>query len=208
MNTKAKKVKKITKKKAKKEKEKDFRFLISKAKPGPGAAWYVVHTYSGHEHKAVNYLKQRVKTMGLGNKIFEVIIPIRDKFVIRRGEKIKTKQKIFPGYILVRMIFDDQSWITVKTTPGITDFISTGEEPMPISQEEIDKIAQGITDQKPEFETKFSIGEAVKIVDGPFADSLGTIDKIDDKRGKLKVLVSIFDRETPVDVDFLQVSKI
>ncbi len=185
-----------------------FRFKISDQKPSEKAAWYVVHTYSGHEYKAATALRQRTKTMGLEDRIFEVIIPIKDKMVIRRGQKVKTKEKVFPGYILVRMILDDQSWIIVKTTPGITNFVSSGDRPMPIADQEVEKIVKGIVEQKPEFETKFSLGEAVKIIDGPFADSLGTIDEIDEKRGKLKVLVSIFGRETPVELDFLQVSKI
>lgn len=196
---------KKTKKTSKKDK---YQFQLSPQKPGRGAAWFVVHTYSGHEYKAVTALKQRVKTMGLDDKIFEAIIPIKDKMVIRRGKKVRTKEKVFPGYILVNMILDDNSWITVKTTPGITNFVGIGEKPMPISQAEVDKIVKNIVEQKVEYETKFSVGEAVKIIDGAFVDSLGTIDEIDEKRGKLKVLVSMFGRETPVELDFLQVSKI
>ena len=189
-------------------KKKQYRFVLSKVKPPAEAAWYVVHTYSGHEFKATQALKQRVHTMGMGDRIFEAVVPIQDKFVIRRGQKVKTQEKVFPGYILVRMVLDDQAWITVKTTPGITGFVGAGGRPHPLPEEEVERILKRIAKQKPRFTTKFSVGEAVKIIDGPFADSLGTIDSIDEKRGKLKVLVSIFGRETPVELDFLQVTKI
>lgn len=191
----------------KKKKEK-IRFIISKAPVPPEAAWYVIHTYSGHEYKVVAALKQRVSTMGIKDKVFEVIIPLKSKYVIRRGQKVKTKEKVFPGYVLVRMVLDDNSWLVVKTTPGVTGFVGTGNQPSPLSEKEVEKIVKTAKKERPEFKTQFSVGEAVKITDGPFADSLGTIEEIDEKRGKLKVLVSIFGRETPVELDFLQVSKI
>jgi len=194
-----------TKKKSKKE---EFRFLISKQAPSTRAAWYVVHTYSGHEHRVVKALKQRVKTMGMEDKVFEAIIPLQVKFVIRRSQKVKTQEKVFPGYIIVRMVLDDNSWIVVKTTPGVTGFVGSGDRPLPIAQEEVDKILTTVEKEKPQFKAQFTIGEAVKITDGPFVDSLGTVDEIDDKRGKVKVLVSIFGRETPVELDFLQIGKI
>jgi len=184
------------------------RFVISKETPPLKAAWFVIHTYSGHEYKVVAALKQRVETMGLKDKVFTAIIPLRSKFIIRKGQKIKTKEKVFPGYVLVRMVLDDNSWIVVKTTPGVTGFVGTGNQPTPISDKEVEEIISKIKKDKPEFKTQFSVGEAIKITDGPFADSLGTVDEIDEKRGKLKVLVSIFGRETPVELDFLQVSKI
>jgi len=195
-------------KKKKKKKKEEYRFLIGKSKPSFRAAWFVVHTYSGHEYRVVKALKQRVKTMRLEDKVFEAIIPLQPKFVIRRGQKIKTKEKIFPGYIIMKMILADDSWVVVKTTPGVTGFVGSGDRPLPISDKEVEKILETVEKEKPQYQAKFSVGEAIKIIDGPFADSLGTIDEIDKKRGKLKVLVSIFGRETPVELDFLQVSKI
>ncbi|MBL7078065.1 transcription termination/antitermination factor NusG [Candidatus Shapirobacteria bacterium] len=196
------------KKKAKKIKKSDYRFQISEAKPSFRSAWFVVHTYSGHEHRVVEALKQRVGTMGLEDRVFEAVIPLQTKYVIRRGQKIKTKEKVFPGYILVNLVLDDNSWIVVKTTPGVTGFVGSGEKPLPIAKSEVEKIIAAVEKEKPQYKAKFSVGEAVKVVDGPFADSLGTIDNIDKKRGKVKVLISIFGRETPVELDFLQVSKI
>ena len=201
------KPKKIIKKKKKKNKKK-YRFLISKTEPGMDARWFVVHTYSGHEYKVTQALKQRVKTMGLEDKVFEVLIPIQDKFNIRQGQKIKTQEKIFPGYILVHMTLVDNSWLIVRTTPGVTGFVGMENKPAPVSQEEIDKIIKTVREGKPRYKAKFSIGEAVKITDGPFTEFLGTVEEIDKERGKLKVLISIFGRETPVELDFLQVSKI
>jgi len=186
----------------------EYRFKISKKKPPAEAKWFVIHTYSGHEQRVVKALRQRVKTMGLEDKVFEAVIPIQPKFVIRRGQKVETREKIFPGYILLRMILDDNSWIVVKTTAGVTGFVSGGSKPFPIADEEVENILATVRKEKPQFKAKFSVGEAVKVVDGPFADSLGTISEIDEKRGKVKVLISIFGRETPVELDFLQVSKI
>jgi transcription termination/antitermination protein NusG len=192
----------------KKKKKDKYRFLISKEPASLSAGWYVIHTYSGHEYKVVQALKQRVETMGYQNKVFEAVIPLKTKFIIRRGQKTKTKEKVFPGYVLIYMDLDDNSWILVKTTPGVTGFVGTGNQPSPISKSEVDKIINKVKKDKPEFQAKFTVGEAVKITDGPFSDSLGTIEEIDEKRGKLKVLVSIFGRETPVELDFLQVNKI
>ena len=192
----------------KKKKKDKYRFLISKEPASLSAAWYVIHTYSGHEYKVVQALKQRIDTMGYQNKVFEAIIPLKTKFVIRRGQKIKTKEKVFPGYVLLNMLLDDNSWILVKTTPGVTGFVGTNNRPSPISKKEVEAIISKVKKDKPEFKTSFIVGEAVKITDGPFVESLGTVEEIDDKRGKLKVLVSIFGRETPVELDFLQVNKI
>lgn len=170
--------------------------------------WYVIHTYSGHENKAAEALKQRTATMNLSHKIFEVMVPIRNIVVVRHGKKEETKEKIFPGYLLVRMILADDSWLAVRTTPGVTAFVGVGNKPTPISDEEVQAIMKFSQLEAPKFKTKFSKGEAIKIIDGPFADFLGTVDNIDEEKGKVKVLVSIFGRETPVELDFLQVSKL
>lgn len=174
----------------------------------PGAKWYVVHTYSGHENKVATNLKQRIETMKLQDKIFDIIVPTRNIVTVRHGKKEEIKEKIFPGYILVKMILDDMSWLAVRTTQGVTAFVGAGNKPTPISDKEVETILKFMKLEAPKYKATFSVGEAVKIVDGPFADFLGTIDSIDETKGKLKVLVSIFGRETPVELDFLQVSKL
>lgn len=170
--------------------------------------WYIVHTYSGHENKVIEALKQRVESLNLKDRIFEVIVPTRETIVVRAGKKENIKEKIFPGYILVRMELDDSSWLAVRTTPGVTAFVGMGNKPTPISDEEVETILKFMKMEAPKYKTTFSVGEAVKIIDGPFAEFLGSIDSIDEEKGKLKVLVSIFGRETPVELDFLQVSKL
>src|SRR4030065_125490 len=174
----------------------------------PNAKWYVVHTYSGHENKVAQNLKQRIETMKLGGKIFDIVVPTRNIVTVRHGKKEKQKEKIFPGYILVKMVLDDESWLAVRTTQGVTAFVGAGNKPTPISESEVTTILKFMQMEAPKYKTSFSMGEAVKIVDGPFADFLGTIDAIDEEKGKVKVLVSIFGRETPVELDFLQVSKL
>jgi len=175
---------------------------------GTKGKWYVIHTYSGHENKAAEAMKQRISTMNLSDKIFEVIVPTRNIVVVRHGKKEETKEKIFPGYILVRMNLDDESWLAVRTTPGVTAFVGVGNKPTPIPENEVDTIVKFSQLEAPKFKTKFTKGEAVKIIDGPFADFLGMIDAIDEEKGKVKVLVSIFGRETPVELDFLQITKL
>jgi transcriptional antiterminator NusG len=170
--------------------------------------WYVIHSQTGHEERVKNGLEQRVKSMSLEHKVFEVVIPIREVVVVKKGKKTKQKEKVFPGYILVRMILDDESWLVVRTTEGVTGFIGAGLKPTPISEKEVDAIMKFVQQEQPKFKAKFSVGEAVKITEGPFSDFLGSIESIDDERGKVRVLVSIFDRDTPVELDFLQVQKL
>ena len=170
--------------------------------------WYIVHTYSGHENKVAKSLRQRIESMGFEDRIFDIIVPTRDTVRVSQGKKENVKEKIFPGYVLVRMILDDESWLLVRTTQGVTAFIGAGNKPTPISDKEVQAIQKFIATEQPLYKTSFTVGEAVKIVDGPFSDFLGTIDNIDEAKGKLKVLVSIFGRETPVELDFLQVSKL
>lgn len=173
------------------------------------AKWYVVHTYSGHELKVAEQLKVRISSMHVEGKIFQVVVPAQDKIQVRKGQKKTIKEKILPGYILIKMIVDDNSWLAVRTTPGVTAFIgSIGKRPTPIPLHEVETIMKFMEVKAPKFKSTFSSGEAVKIVEGPFADFLGTVDHIDEARGKLSVLVSIFGRETPVELDFTQVSKI
>lgn len=174
----------------------------------PDARWYIVHTYSGHEDKVSKSLKQRIQSLGFEKKIFDIIVPTRNIIKVSQGKKETVREKIFPGYILVRMILDDESWLLVRTTQGVTAFIGAGNKPTPISEQEVLAIKKFMQTEEPLYKTAFTVGEAVKIVDGPFADFLGTIDEIDQQKGRLKVLVSIFGRETPVELDFLQVSKL
>jgi len=187
--------------------KREFLFQLSSASPAFDAAWYVINTYSGHEYKVIEALKTRIKTMGLEDKIFQAIIPIQSKMVIRRGQKVKSQEKTFPGYVLIQMVLTDDSWITVRTTQGVTGFIGVDNKPQAISQAEVDKILNTTEEDKPKYETPFAIGDVVKVTNGPFADFIGTIDSIDQEKGKIRVLVSFFERETPVELDFLQVSK-
>jgi transcriptional antiterminator NusG len=179
-----------------------------KIEPPANARWYVVHTYSGHENKVATNLKQRIDTMKLEDKIFEIVVPTRNTVQVKHGKKTDVKEKIFPGYILVKMVLDDTSWLAVRTTQGVTAFVGAGDKPTPITESEVAAIMKFMSLEAPKYKTKFSVGEAVKITDGPFADFLGTIDNIDEEKGKVKVLVSIFGRETPVELDFLQVAKL
>ena len=172
------------------------------------AKWYVVHTYSGHEVKVLSSLRQRVAAMKLEQKILEALIPTQERIQIRAGRKHQITEKMFPGYLLVRMILDDESWLAVRTTEGVTGFIGVGNKPTPIADNEVEVIEKFMAMEAPKFKAKFTVGEAVKIVDGPFAEFLGSIESIDEERGKVKVLVSIFGRETPVELDFLQVKKL
>lgn len=172
------------------------------------AKWYILHTYAGHENKVARSLKQRSEAMGFEDRIFDVIVPTRNTIKVSQGKKETVKEKIFPGYVIVKIVLDDETWFMVRSTQGITSFIGAGNKPTPISEKEVEAIQQFMNTEEPLYKVSFSVGEAVKIVDGPFSEFLGTIESIDEARGKLKVLVSIFGRETPVELDFLQVKKI
>lgn len=182
--------------------------IVINTTENPDAKWYVVHTTSGHEVRVAETLRQRVDTMQLSSNVFELLVPTQDRVVIRGGKKATIKEKIFPGYLLVKMILDDPTWVAVRTTPGITGFVGTGKTPTPLSFEEVANIQKFVAKPAKRFKTKFSVTEAVKITDGPFSDFLGTIDKIDEEKGKVNVLVSIFGRETPVELDLLQIAKV
>jgi len=174
----------------------------------PDANWYVAHTTSGHEARVAETLRQRVETQELEDKIYEILVPTQDRTIIRGGKKAVIKEKIFPGYILVKAILNDQTWLAIRTTPGITGFVGPGNKPSPLSEKEVKDIQEYVSSPAKRYKTKFTIGEAVKITDGPFNDFLGTINELDEEKGKVKVLVSIFGRETPVELDFLQIAKI
>lgn len=170
--------------------------------------WYVVHTYSGHENKVAATLKQKIKASGFEDRIFEILVPTQEKIEVREGKKVTLQEKIFPGYILVKMILNDESWHAVRSTPGVTSFVGTGNKPTPLEEKEVNTIQKFSELEAPTYKASFTLGEAVRIVDGPFAEFLGTVDEINEEKGKVKVLVSIFGRETPVELDFLQVTKI
>lgn len=183
-------------------------YLVINPKRDPQAKWYVAHTYSGHEQRVAQQLAVRLSAMKMTNYVHEILVPTQEKIKISRGKKQAYMEKLFPGYMLVRMIMNDDSWMAVRNTRGITGFIGTGRSPTPIPESEVDTIQKFASQKAPKFKAAFTIGEAIKIIEGPFAEFLGTVSAIDDEKGKVTVLVSIFGRETPVELDFLQVAKI
>lgn len=175
--------------------------------PEKEAQWYVIHTYSGHENKVRINLEKRVKSFDLEDEIQEILVPTQNKIEIKGGKKREVKEHIFPGYVMVRMILNDETWHVVRSTPGVTSFVGTLNKPVPLSEKEVEAIKRFTKIEAPKFKAEFSLGEAVKIIDGPFIEFVGTVEQINEDAGKLRVLISIFGRETPVELDFLQVSK-
>ncbi len=175
----------------------------------PKARWYVVHTFAGHENKVATALRQRIEAERLENLIYDILVPTQDKIEIKGGKKETVKEKIFPGYILIKMELSDLSWLAVRTTQGVTSFIGAGNKPTPISEAEVATIVKFTTQgASPTFKDVFMVDDTVKIVDGPFAEFIGKVDSVDKEKGRVRVLVSIFGRETPVELDFLQVQKL
>ena len=175
----------------------------------PNARWYVVHTFAGHENKVATALRQRIEAERLENLIYDILVPTQDKIEIKGGKKETVKEKIFPGYILIKMELSDISWLAVRTTQGVTSFIGAGNKPTPISEAEVATIVKFTTQgASPTFKDVFMVDDTVKIVDGPFAEFIGKVDSVDKEKGRVRVLVSIFGRETPVELDFLQVQKL
>lgn len=173
-----------------------------------GKRWYVIHTYSGYEENVANNLRQRIESYTMEDKIFQVLVPTEKKIKIKNGKRKVVTEKIFPGYILINMIVDDESWYVVRNTPNVTGFIGTGTTPTPIAEKEINELQQRMGVEEPKYKVDISPDTPVKIVDGPFKDFEGKVELVDEARGKVKVLVSMFGRETPVELDFLQVKKI
>ncbi len=173
-----------------------------------GRNWYAVQTYSGYEENVANNLKQRIESLDMEDKIFDVIVPTETKIKIKNGKRKMVREKIFPGYVLVNMIVTDASWYVVRNTPNVTGLIGTGVIPTPLSPEEVASLMKRMGATEPKYRIDLSIGEAVKIVDGPFKGFEGKISEVDDGRGKVKALVAMFGRETPVELDFLQVKKL
>lgn len=179
--------------------------------PDDGRAWYIVQTYSGYENKVKTNLDQRIKSMDMGNKIFQVIIPTEDEIEIRDGQRRTVQKKLFPGYVFVQMVMSDDSWYVVRNTPGVTGFAGATQDdrskPTPLADAEVDKILRQMDAGQPRINVGFQVGETVLVTDGPFSDMIGVVDSIDLDRGRVRVMVSMFGRETPVELDFLQVEK-
>jgi len=173
-----------------------------------GRNWYVLHTYAGYEEAVARNLKQRIESMGMEDKIFTVLVPTEKKIKIKNGKRQTVEEKVYPGYVLVEMVVTDDSWYVVRNTPRVTGFIGAGTTPTPISTEEIQSLQKRMGVEEPKYKMDVIIGDAVKITDGPFKDFDGKVSEIDEKRGKIKVLVSMFGRETPVELDFLQIKKL
>ncbi len=173
-----------------------------------GRRWYAVHTYSGYEENVAENLRQRIETMDMENKIFSVLVPKEKKIRIKNGKRKVVEEKIFPGYVLVEMIVTDDSWYVVRNTPNVTGFIGTGLTPTPVSEEEIAMLQKRMGVDEPEFTIDVAVNDPVRIIDGPFKNFEGKVSDIDEARGKVKVLVNMFGRETPVELDFLQIHKV
>ena len=178
------------------------------------ARWYIVHTYSGHEDRVKRNLDQRVTSMDIQDKIFQVVIPTEEEIEIRDGKRKSVRKKVFPGYILIQMNMDDSSWHVVRDTPGVTGFVSSEDEresrpkPVPLEEQEVEKILKQMESEAPRVKVGYTLGQSVRITDGPFTDFIGVIDQVLEDRGKVIILVSFFGRETPVELDFLQVEKL
>ena len=170
--------------------------------------WYAVHTYSGYENAVMRNLKQRIESQDMQEKIFNVVVPIEKKIKVKGSKRVEVEEKIYPGYVLVDMIVDDESWYVVRNTPRVTGFVGAGTIPVPLSQKEIDYLFSRMNTGEIEHEISINQGELVSITEGPFKDFEGKVSEVDKNRGKLKVLVNMFGRETPVELDFLQVKKI
>jgi transcriptional antiterminator NusG len=172
--------------------------------------WYVIHTYSGYERKVKQSLEERIRTLELGDEVAELLIPTEDIVEMKGGKKVVTAKKFFPGYLLIRMAMNDRLWHVVKNTPRVTGFVGSGRKPIPLPQHEVDKIVnrmeESVEAPKPKFQ--FRTGESVRIIDGPFTNFTGKVDEVDTRRNTLKVMVSIFGRNTPVELDFFQVEKV
>jgi len=170
--------------------------------------WFVVHTYSGYENKVKANLEKRVASMNMEDKIFRVMVPMEDEVEMKEGKKKITKKKVFPGYVLVEMVMTDESWYVVRNTPGVTGFVGSGSKPVPLQPIEINQILRQMGEEEPKAKVDFALRQNVKVIAGPFENFIGTVEEINPEKGKVKVLVSMFGRETPVELEFFQVQKI
>ena len=170
--------------------------------------WFVIHTYSGYEERVKRNLEQRIRFMDAEDNISQVIIPTEDEIEVKNGQRRTVTKKILPGYIIVQMKMTDQSWNVVRNTPGVTGFVGSGNKPTPLKENEIDQILKQITAEAPKVKAGFRKGQSIRVIDGPFIDFVGVVDEISPEKGKAKVLLSLFGRETPVELDFLQMEKL
>lgn len=170
--------------------------------------WYVAHTYSGHEKKVEINLKKRLQSFGIEKMVEEIFIPTQEKIEVKEGKRREVTERMFPGYVLIRMMLNDDTFSAVRGTPGVTSFVGIQNQVTPLADKQVEAIKLFTQQGAPQYEAQFSLGEGVKIIDGPFTDFVGTVDELDEAKGKIKVLVSIFGRETPVELDFLQVGKL
>jgi transcriptional antiterminator NusG len=173
-----------------------------------GRGWFVVHCYSGYENKVRHNLEQRIESMGMKEKIFDVVIPTQEEIEVKDGKRRSIERHVFPGYVLVNMIMSEESWYVVRNTPGVTGFVGMGNDPIPLRPEEVSQILRRMEAEAPTIKVTYKPGETVRIIDGPFNDFHGTVDEIDMERSKVRVMVNFFGRSTPVELDFLQVEKI
>jgi transcriptional antiterminator NusG len=173
-----------------------------------GRRWYVIHTYSGYENKVKQNLMHRIETMEMQDQIFRVIVPTEEEIEIKNGQRRTVQKKVFPGYVLVQMRMTDDSWYVVRNTPGVTSFVGHGNRPTPLEDTEVKAILKQMEEEAPKVRVSYQVGQAVKITDGPFTDFEGIVDAIDHERGRVRVLVSFFGREAPVELDFLQVTRL
>lgn len=181
---------------------------MAKQELGGERYWYAIHTYSGYENAVLRNLKQRIESLSLEDKIFEVIVPVEKKIKVKGNKRVEVEEKIYPGYILVNMIVDDNTWYQVRNTPRVTGFVGSGTTPVPLTKKELDYIFSRMNKTETLHDIAIEEGEVVSIIDGPFKDYEGRVSEVDKARGKLKVLVSMFGRETPLELDFLQVKKL
>ena len=170
--------------------------------------WFVIHTYSGHEERVKKNLEQRIRLMDSGDEVSQIIVPTEDEVEVRSGQRRTVAKKILPGYVLIQMQMSDQSWSIVRNTPGVTGFVGSGSKPVPLQEEEIDQILKQMVSETPKVKIGFRAGQSIRVTDGPFTDFVGIVDEINAEKGKLKALLSLFGRETPVELDFLQVEKL
>jgi transcriptional antiterminator NusG len=171
-------------------------------------SWYVIHTYSGYENKVKTNLEHRIASMDMKDKIFQVLIPVEDEVEVKDGQRRTVQRKVYPGYVLVQMLLNEDSWYVVRNTPGVTGFVGSGNQPIPLPEHEVKAILKQMKTEAPRVKIAFMKGQSVRIIDGPFAEFIGVVDDINHERGKVRVLVSFFGRETPVELDFLQVEKL
>jgi len=181
---------------------------MAKQKLEEGRNWYVIHTYAGYENAVQRNLKQRIESLGMEDKIFDVIVPTEKKIKIKNGKRVEEEEKIYPGYILVDMIVTDDSWYVVRNTPRVTGFVGSGVYPVPIDKKEVDSLFARMNKDMATHKIDLSKDDAILIIDGPFKELEGKVSEVDEERGKVKVLVNMFGRETPVELDFLQLKKI